>query len=103
MMLTSLHCQKEGLTYASVHDCFWTHPNRVELMNRLCREQFVALHSQPILDDLAQYFIETYVSLPSRLSDNKIDLNHAAKLLGKRSNKGSFDLTQVLKSIYFFS
>lgn len=60
MMLTSLFCEKAGITFISVHDCFWTHPCTVPEMNRICREQFVALHSQPILEDLSKYMINKY-------------------------------------------
>lgn len=35
MMLTALHCLREGITFASVHDCFWTHAATVEQMNRV--------------------------------------------------------------------
>lgn len=42
MMLTSLFCRKKGITFVSVHDCYWTHPSDVEIMNKVCREQFVA-------------------------------------------------------------
>ncbi|XP_023376242.1 DNA-directed RNA polymerase, mitochondrial, partial [Pteropus vampyrus] len=48
MMLTALHCYRKGLTFVSVHDCFWTHAADVAVMNQVCREQFVRLHSQPI-------------------------------------------------------
>lgn len=60
MMLTSLNCEKAGVTFVSVHDCFWTHPNTVPIMNRICREQFILLHSQPILEDLAEGFYQKY-------------------------------------------
>lgn len=60
MMLTSLNCEKSGLTFVSVHDCFWTHACTVPEMNKICREQFVALHSQPILEDLSKFLIEKY-------------------------------------------
>lgn len=60
MMLTSLHCDKIGLTFMSVHDCYWTHACTVPAMNRICREQFVALHSEPILEDLSQYLVDKY-------------------------------------------
>lgn len=60
MMLTSLHCERAGITFVSVHDCFWTHPSTVADMNRICREQFVLLHSQPILEDLAESFYQKY-------------------------------------------
>lgn len=35
MMLTSLHCERVGITYVSVHDCFWTHPSSVEIMGKV--------------------------------------------------------------------
>lgn len=35
MMLTSLYCERAGITYVSVHDCFWTHPNTVEIMGKV--------------------------------------------------------------------
>lgn len=60
MMMTSLNCEKAGITFVSVHDCFWTHAGTVPLMNRICREQFVQLHSQPILEDLAENFYQQY-------------------------------------------
>ncbi|XP_037530208.1 DNA-directed RNA polymerase, mitochondrial [Nematolebias whitei] len=34
MMLTSLHCHSTGLTFVSVHDCFWTHALTVDTMNK---------------------------------------------------------------------
>ncbi|KAK8402805.1 hypothetical protein O3P69_000847 [Scylla paramamosain] len=55
MMLTSLHCQQAGITFVSVHDCFWTHACSVNIMNKICRDQFVALHKEPILEDLSRF------------------------------------------------
>lgn len=60
MMLTSLYCERAGITFVSVHDCFWTHANTVSVMSAICREQFVALHSQPILESLSKSFVERY-------------------------------------------
>lgn len=60
MMLTSLFCERAGLTFVSVHDCFWTHPCTVPDMNRICRDQFVALHSVPILEELSSHLTEKY-------------------------------------------
>uniref|UniRef100_A0A7N4PG42 DNA-directed RNA polymerase n=1 Tax=Sarcophilus harrisii TaxID=9305 RepID=A0A7N4PG42_SARHA len=62
MMLTALHCHKQGLTFVSVHDCFWTHACTVDCMNKICREQFVNLHSQPILNELSKYLVQKYCS-----------------------------------------
>uniref|UniRef100_A0A8C5C720 DNA-directed RNA polymerase n=1 Tax=Gadus morhua TaxID=8049 RepID=A0A8C5C720_GADMO len=63
MMLTSLNCYRyAGLTFVSVHDCFWTHAVTVDTMNKVCREQFVALHSQPILQELSNFLLLKYCS-----------------------------------------
>jgi len=35
MMMTSLRCQANQMTYASVHDSFWTHAIDVEKMNQV--------------------------------------------------------------------
>lgn len=31
MMLTAIHSQAAGISFASVHDCFWTHPSTVSV------------------------------------------------------------------------
>lgn len=60
MMLTSVHCERAGITFVSVHDCFWTHACSVPIMNRICREQFISLHKQPILRNLSDFFNTEY-------------------------------------------
>lgn len=60
MMLTSLFCLRHGLTFVSVHDCYWTHPSTVNKMNEVCRQQFVSLHSEPLLQNLSDQFIEKF-------------------------------------------
>nr|XP_042895420.1 DNA-directed RNA polymerase, mitochondrial-like isoform X2 [Parasteatoda tepidariorum] len=60
MMLTSLFCQRKGITFVSVHDCYWTHSSTVEIMNKICREQFVSLHKEPILEHLSAFFLSKY-------------------------------------------
>ncbi|XP_067121127.1 LOW QUALITY PROTEIN: DNA-directed RNA polymerase, mitochondrial [Centruroides vittatus] len=107
MMLTSLFCRKEGITFVSVHDCFWTHPCDVEIMNRICREQFVALHNEPILENLSDYFYKHYGYHEEEKIKSNSTLNlskkHINKLLRDIPKKGSFKLENVLNSVYFFS
>ncbi|XP_063895099.1 DNA-directed RNA polymerase, mitochondrial [Helicoverpa armigera] len=106
MMLTGLHCAADAVTFVSVHDCFWTHPDTVDQMNKICREQFVALHSQPILEDLSEFLLKRYSYDESELEEksagaaNKKRVNN---LLQKVPSKGDFDLNSVLRSVYFFS
>ncbi|RVE47325.1 hypothetical protein evm_008006 [Chilo suppressalis] len=106
MMLTGLHCQARGLTFVSVHDCFWTHPDTVDTMNQICREEFVALHSQPILDDLSKFLVQRYSYSESELSDQSMGAANKKRvntILQKVPGKGTFDLKSVLDSVYFFS
>lgn len=105
MMLTSLHCYRAGLTFVSVHDCYWTHALTVDTMNKICREQFVALHSQPILQDLSSFLLEKYCSGPMTEAKNKKYQEHRRlmMLLAKVPQTGDFDLQKVKESTYFFS
>ncbi|VDN22775.1 unnamed protein product [Gongylonema pulchrum] len=56
MMLTALFCRRLGITFAAVHDCYWTHACDVEVMNEICREQFVQLHSEPLVKQCGENF-----------------------------------------------
>lgn len=60
MILTALECSDAGLTFASVHDSYWTHACDVETMSELIRDTFVRLHTEPILQKLRAEFIENY-------------------------------------------
>ncbi|XP_020939959.1 DNA-directed RNA polymerase, mitochondrial isoform X1 [Sus scrofa] len=101
MMLTALHCYRKGLTFVSVHDCFWTHAADVAVMNQVCREQFVQLHSQPILHDLSRFLRNRFCSDP-RASKN-IWASRLMDTLLSVPKPGTFDLEQVKHSTYFFS
>merc|ERR1712173_318368 len=117
MMLTSLYLWNLGITYASVHDCYWTHACSVQPMNTACREQFVRLHSLPILESLAQSFQDKYLIekdesyMDSMPSDGKevadIEIVKAEKLFHSVPSKGNdeccLNLNIVKKSVYFFS
>ena len=67
-MYTAVECDKEyntwiiirGLTFAAVHDSYWTHPSDVDRLNVILREQFVRLHSQPLLEELRESFVKRY-------------------------------------------
>ncbi|XP_033208635.1 DNA-directed RNA polymerase, mitochondrial isoform X2 [Belonocnema kinseyi] len=108
MMLTSLQCEQAGITFMSVHDCFWTHPCTVGTMNNICRKQFIALHSEPILENLSKYLLDHYA-----FSKEELDKTENVKFLEMRENmnkvlarvpaKGTFDLEKVQHSTYFFS
>ena len=52
MLLTCLKMKAEKLTFASVHDSFWTHACDIDTMNELIRDAFIELYEQPILENL---------------------------------------------------
>jgi len=98
-----------------VHDCFWTHPCDVALMNAVCRDQFIALHSFPILENLSEYFLESFTPPPqgkfvrkSALTDTSqnfrdFQTQKRTVLFQSVPAKGDLDLNVVRDSIYFFN
>lgn len=104
MMLTALHCYRKGLTFVSVHDCFWTHAADIPMMNEVCREQFVRLHSEPILEDLAKFLEKRFCSVSKSLKPSELALiTKLQETLRSLPETGTFDLGQVIRSTYFFS
>ncbi|BGP58101.1 DNA-directed RNA polymerase [Rhodotorula sphaerocarpa] len=59
MMMTALAC-KDKISFASVHDSYWTHACDVDEMSAVLRDTFIELHSQDILGRLRREFIERY-------------------------------------------
>ena len=86
MLMTCLRMKDYGLTYASVHDSYWTHAADVPEMSKIIRECFVELYSGPVLDDLRE-------SLVMRYPD--IDFPPVPK-------GGELNLEEVMDSDYFF-
>ncbi|KAL8528517.1 hypothetical protein ACS0TY_006087 [Phlomoides rotata] len=87
MMMTAIACRKAGLTFAGVHDSYWTHACDVDEMNRILREKFVELYETPILENLLEGFQQSYPSLT----------------FPPLPDRGDFDLREVLQSPYFFN
>ena len=102
MMLTSLFLSAQGLTFSSVHDCYWTHASTVAEMNKVCRNQFVNLYKQPILEDLSEHFKKTYLQALNVDASQK-NLVRAKLLFNDVPKKGSLDIDVVKDSVYFFS
>ncbi|XP_043196144.1 DNA-directed RNA polymerase, mitochondrial-like [Amphibalanus amphitrite] len=114
MMLTSLHCLHAGITFVSVHDCYWTHASTVDQMNKVCREQFVALHSRPLLEELSEGLLARFGIPPDTESGSGSGSGSGAipegfprdrvnRVLAAVPELGEFDLREVLRSPYFFS
>ncbi|KAF9439303.1 DNA-directed RNA polymerase [Entomortierella beljakovae] len=60
MLMSAAGCVEEGLTFASVHDSYWTHACDVDVMNEVLRKQFILLHSNNIMKNLEDEFMERY-------------------------------------------
>ncbi|EGN94691.1 hypothetical protein SERLA73DRAFT_114135 [Serpula lacrymans var. lacrymans S7.3] len=60
MMLTALECRTQGVTFASVHDSYWTHASSIDQMSEIIRDTFIALHSSDVLGKLYSEFKERY-------------------------------------------
>jgi DNA-directed RNA polymerase len=86
MLLTALACKKQQLTYASVHDSYWTHASTVDKMNIILRDQFVQLHSRPILKQLRDYWMTIHPDIE----------------FPEIPQRGSLDLKLIRQSPYFF-
>ncbi|XP_004509767.1 DNA-directed RNA polymerase 1B, mitochondrial-like [Cicer arietinum] len=87
MMMTAVACKKAGMSFAGVHDSYWTHACDVDEMNRILREKFVELYEAPILENLLEDFEKTFPTLK----------------FPPLPERGDFDLRQVLESPYFFN
>lgn len=87
MMMVAESCQREGMTFAAVHDSFWTHACDTAKLNMLTREAFVELHRQPILAELYE--------------DMKVHLGGQAP--PPLPEQGQLDLDRVRDSLYFFA
>ena len=82
MMLTALDMRARGLTFTAVHDSYWTHAADVDIMAASLREQFIALYSQPLLEQLRASLVVrfpaiTFPELPARGTLNLEDVRHA--------------------------
>ena len=87
LLLTGWLLAFAGLAFAGVHDSFWTHAADVPAMNRILREQFVAMHSQPLLEQLRDHLVKTFPEAE----------------LPEVPPTGDLDLNEVLESKYFFN
>ncbi|KAI9874259.1 MAG: DNA-directed RNA polymerase [Pleopsidium flavum] len=95
MLLSALKCDEVGLTFAAVHDSFWTHASDVDTMNRILRDAFIRMHSEDIVGRLAAEFAARYkgcmylASVNSRSAVGKRIRKTRSAHRSKGSGKGS--------------
>lgn len=80
MLLTAVACNQSNITFASVHDSYWTHASTVEPMSEVIRDSFIHLHSNDIIGKLREEFIDRY-------KDHYIPLNRARELSKKAAER----------------
>ncbi|KYK61347.1 DNA-directed RNA polymerase [Drechmeria coniospora] len=56
MLLSALQCDALGLSFAAVHDSFWTHAADVDAMNEVIRDSFIKIHEEDVVGRLAAEF-----------------------------------------------
>ncbi|CAD6184511.1 unnamed protein product [Caenorhabditis auriculariae] len=103
MMLTSLHSARRGYTFAAVHDCYWTHANSVDAMNQICREQFVALHSLPLVQQCSEWFNSRYLPRSVTRVMTEEEVQKYRSIFTPQVVRGELDIHDVCNSVYFFS
>ena len=115
MLMSAGRCAEEGLTFAAVHDSYWTHARDVATMNRILREEFVRLHEMTTLEGLLEQLKEKYSccrgegeSCPGYKANGPCQ--YAEGCMRVRWEKlpdpppsGDLDLEIVNASTYFFS
>jgi DNA-directed RNA polymerase len=88
MMLTVIRLVAEGIHhFAMVHDSYGVHACDIDVLNRVLREEFVRIYSEPVL----QNFLNE-----QRAAHPDIDLPEIPP-------NGNLDIRQVLESPYFFA
>ncbi|KZT54741.1 DNA/RNA polymerase [Calocera cornea HHB12733] len=89
MMLTALGCRDKQLTFASVHDSYWTHAASIDDMSATIRETFVKLHGADILGNLLLEIEQRYHGYKIPVSVLKAQMNKKPKAGGPPSADGT--------------
>mmetsp|Transcript_56246 Transcript_56246/g.122425 ORF Transcript_56246/g.122425 Transcript_56246/m.122425 type:complete len:187 (-) Transcript_56246:998-1558(-) len=128
MLLTAAECRRQEITFAAVHDSFWTHAGTVAQMNSILRDQFIELHREPQLQKLADELKDKYsckyrdsacehaLAMDERHAkgENAADVIVSCPVEGccrvsfenaklKLPKLGDLDLNCVRNSVYFFA
>lgn len=63
MLMSAIECGKKGITFAAVHDSYWTHAGDVDEMSTSLRECFIKLHEVDLIEQLRMEFEHRYTGL----------------------------------------
>lgn len=104
MFKTALACDRANITFASVHDSFWTHASDMDSLCALLRKEFVNIYAkESILEKLLAEFKANYGEnlVPILDRENRIEGWRPIRL-PQVPRPGNFNVSDVLKSKYFF-
>ena len=87
MMMTAIAAREQDITFAAVHDSYWTHASTMDKLNKIIREQFIQMHRNPLHLVLYGQFVAQYPGLT----------------FPKPPPLGGLDINLVRDSTYFFS
>ena len=105
LVLTINGCTEQGITgLTSVHDAYGTHAADMWDLFRIIREAFVEVHN---VDSLGQFRAACQAVISSVLVNGGMDpqeaFEKADEQLGPSLDMGDLDITDVMRSDYFFS
>lgn len=86
-MGTAIRSVREKLAFASVHDSYWSHCSSMDLLGKILREEFVSMHTAPLLLNLKEEW----------------EAQRPGLQLPAPPPPGKLDLSQVIDSTYFFA
>ena len=60
MLMSALVCRQQSITFAAVHDSYWTHAADTDAMNVVLRDAFIKLHTDNLMRALVDEFKKRY-------------------------------------------
>lgn len=97
MLLSALECDHQGLTFAAVHDSFWTHASDIAAMSHVLRDAFIRIHKEDVIGRLLAEFQARYKG-SYYLVRIKLDSEVGKKIVALRGRKKTQRLMVELKN-----
>ena len=94
MLLSALKCNELNVTFASIHDSFWTHACDIGVMSLVLRDAFVAMHSEDIVGRLREEFELRHkgcMYLATIVANSPVGLQIAEQRRKLRKEKSPYD------------
>ena len=98
MLLSALKCNELDLSFAAVHDSFWTHAADLDAMNGVLRDAFISMHSEDIIGRLAAEFsarYKGYMYLAQVKANSALGKRIIALRASPKSDKKTFSQKQI--------